>query len=358
VPWKEGGVVNERMLFVTRVKDGERMVDLCREFQISRKTGYKIFERYERLGALGLLDESRRPVRSPQRTPKETAELIIAVRKKHPTWGPLKIRSWLVVNRPGIKLPAPSTIGDLLHREGLVQPRRRKRSTPPNPSPLTLAHACNEVWCVDFKGQFRLGNGRYCYPLTITDLYSRYIIACEALEKPDEASARPVFEMVFRKFGLPKVIRSDNGVPFATRGIAGLSRLSAWWLRLCVQPERIKPGHPEQNGQHERMHRTLKAETTRPAAQNILQQQERFDRFVAIYDEERPHEALGLVTPASIYVPSERAFPDPLPELQYPLHDLTRTVSASGHIHLFGRRSRLYLSAASWSADRTPRARR
>jgi putative transposase len=337
----------ERTKFVLRLEEGERMVDLCREFGISRKTGYKLWERYKRFGGVGLFDESRKPMRSPQRMSKELEELLLGGRKGHPTWGPKKVKAWLSTKNPGLKLPAPSSIGDLFKRHGLVTRRKRPRFPAAyGVGPLEQAREANHVWCADFKGQFKLGNGKYCYPLTITDRFSRVLLACEGLEGAVTESSLAVFQMAFRQYGLPSVIRTDNGPPFASRGLGGLSQLSVQWMRLGIRPERIEPAHPEQNGQHERMHLVLKQETTRPAAANFLQQQERFDRFVHVYNQERPHEGLDQRTPASCYQPSLRPFPETLPEPEYPLHDVVRTVNNEGRVHLWGRAQHVYLSTA------------
>lgn len=337
------------MKFVARIEEGERMIDVCAEFGISRKTGYKFLNRYRQYGPVGLCDEPKVAHRLPHRLPDEVAKLLLDARIAHPTWGPRKLRAWLLAKTPAVRLPSPSTIGDLLKRRGLIQPRRR-RHTPPLPStPRSVALAPNQVWCADFKGQFRLGNGRYCYPLTITDSFSRFIVSCEALEDTKGGPAQTAFEMAFRQHGLPEVILTDNGAPFASRGLLGFSKLSAWWLRLGIRHQRTDPGHPEQNGRHERMHRTLKAETTRPAAATFLQQQERFDRFVHEYNIERPHEALDLRPPSSMYTPSRRRFPEHLPEPSYRLHDMSARVASCGHVRLPGASRAvpsLYLSAA------------
>jgi len=248
-------------------------------------------------------------------------------------------------------MPAASTIGDFLARRGLVEPRRRRRAVAPHPLPLTKPQAANDVWCADFKGQFRLRNGSYCYPLTISDRHSRYLLGCEGLESVRGDSAALVFDATFRRYGLPRVIRTDNGVPFASKGILGLSRLSVRWLRLGIRPERIKPAHPEQNGQHERMHRVLKAETTRPAAATLLQQQERFDRFLEEYNHQRPHEALGQVPPVIVYAPSQRIFVEPR-DPEYPLHDDERRVACSGHLRFGGRKGSNYFVSAALAGEK------
>jgi transposase InsO family protein len=298
MPWKESSVVNERLKFVLRVKDGERVTDLCREVGISRKTAYKFLERFERLGAVGLYDEAPVAERQPHKVKAEVEQLIVAARREHPTWGPLKLRAWLCAKHPANALPAVSTFGRVLSRNKLVEGVRRARPRPaPSTTPTSMAHEPNSVWCCDYKGQFRLGNGRYCYPLTVTDLFSRYLLACEGMDRIDGEAARTAFELLFREYGMPHAMLSDNGPPFATSVPHGLSKLSAWWLRLGIQHQRIEPGDPEQNGAHERMHLTLKRETTRPPGANQLQQQERFDRFRELFNLERPHEALEQKPP-------------------------------------------------------------
>jgi transposase InsO family protein len=332
MPWKECSVVEERLRFVSRLLEGEAMSDVCREFGVSRKTGYKIFGRYKEHGLEALSDRSRRPVRYANQLPAPIEAMIVRCKEDKPYWGARKIRELLVRRLAGdVRIPASSTIHAVLHRHGLVKPpgrpRRRARGTA-----LSPGAGPNDLWCADFKGEFRLGDGRYCYPLTVTDHASRYLLLCEALESTREALAITAFEQLFQERGLPGAIRSDNGVPFASpNGLYGLSRLSVWWLRLGIGIERIKPGRPQQNGRHERMHLTLKKETTRPPGQNSLQQQGRFDAFVREFNNERPHEALEMKAPAQVYLPSPRPYLG-LPGLSYPMHDRDIMVTACGRL--------------------------
>lgn len=321
---------------MTRLARGERMTDLCREFGISRKTGNKFKARFERLGAAGLEDQSRAPHVIPHKTPPELVELILDERRQHPTWGARKLKDVLErrLDRP---MPSHGAIERALARAGLVTPRkRRRRGSKPEGGHLRVAAEANEVWCIDYKGQFRLGDRTYCYPLTITDQHSRYLVACEGMAAISDEDARDVCEEVFREWGLPLVVRSDNGAPFASTGLGGLTKLSAYLLRLGIDLERIRPAHPEENGRHERMHRTLKAETTRPARANLLQQQERFDEWAHEFNHERPHEGIGMKRPAELFTPSTKAMPSALPELAYPMHDDTLRVSRWGYIHVAG----------------------
>jgi transposase InsO family protein len=339
MPWKASHFMDERMQFLARLMKGERMTDLCEEFGISRKTGYKFRDRYEKHGVAALQDQSRAPKRVARKTSDAVAEMLVATRRAHPTWGGRKIKEMLEHGEEGLKLPSASTIAVVLNRHGIVQKRRVRLRPRVHHGNLTTPDGPNDVWAADYKGQFRLGNREYCYPLTATDLHSRFILAVEALDATDEEQARMVFESVFRAYGLPLVLRTDNGSPFASQGLAGLTRLSAWWLRLGICHQRTEPAHPEQNGCHERMHRTLKAETTRPARDTCLQQQERFDQFREEFNERRPHEALDMKRPADLYQPSDRLLPDPLPELEYPLHDDVLVVQRGGHVRLPRRRS-------------------
>src|SRR5262245_15369272 len=294
MPWKECHVEDERLRFVARLLDGESMATLCGEFGISRKTGYKIYARYKHWGIRGLTDRSRRPYRHANQLPQALERQILAMKRHYPAWGAPKIRERLRRQGLGLRCPAISTVHAVLDRHGLVQRRRRRRAKAEGTT-LSWPTQPNALWCADYKGEFMLANRRYCFPLTITDFASRYLLMCEALATTRETYAFPVFERVFHEFGLPAAIRTDNGVPFASpNALYGLSRLSVWWLRLGIRIERIRPGHPEQNGRHERMHLTLKTEATKPAAANVLQQQARFDVFVDRYNEDRPHQALGM----------------------------------------------------------------
>lgn len=347
MPWKERSHLDERMHFITRVKSGEKVTDLCKEFGISRKTAYKFMDRYSKHGPSGLHDVSRRPHHSPNQTPEEIKALIVDTKREKPTWGAGKIRAWLLRKNPDLKIPSRFTVHAILNQYNLVNHRRRGRRKTASSffqKPIPQSKSSNQIWCADFKGQFRLGNQRYCFPLTVTDHFSRYIISCESLEDTKGAGAQPIFEAAFEEYGLPEIILTDNGSPFASCGLLGLSRLSVWWLRLGIKLHRIVPGHPEQNGRHERMHLTLKLETTRPSANNILQQQEKFDRFKKIFNSERPHEGLKMKVPEDYYKSSKRIFPKELPKISYPLHDTTKIVSANGSLK-FGRKA-FHLSAA------------
>jgi transposase InsO family protein len=324
--------MEERLRFVARLLEGEPMTDACRSFGISRKTGYKIFDRYKEHGLEALTDRSRRPVRYANQLPPQVESLIVGLKQDKPHWGARKLRELLVRRLNGdVRVPAKSTIHAVLDRHGLVK-RMGKARNRATGTPLSEGAAPNELWCADFKGEFKLGNGRYCYPLTVTDHASRYLLLCEALESVREELAVTAFQRLFAERGLPNAIRTDNGVPFASpNGLYGLSRLSVWWLRLGIEIERIKPGHPQQNGRHERMHLTLKKEATRPPGMNSLQQQARFDDFLDEFNRERPHQALAMKRPADVYVPSVRPY-NGLPDLDYPFHDRDILVTACGRI--------------------------
>ena len=338
--------MDERMRFVIRHKDGESMASLCREFGISRKTGYKIFDRYQECGLEGLSDRTRRPFRYANQLPEPITAAIVAARREKPSWGARKIRERLVRRLPhGVKIPAISTIHAVLDRAGLVSHPVRSR-TRAQGTPLSEGLSPNDLWSTDYKGEFMLADKRYCYPLTVTDHASRFLLLCEAMESNAEKPAFTAFERLFRERGLPRAIRSDNGVPFASpNGLFNLSKLSVWWLRLGITIERIKPGHPQQNGRHERMHLTLKQEATRPAGANLLQQQGKFDDFVEEFNRQRPHEALGMKCPVEFYTPSPRVY-DGIPEPHYPFHDRTVMVTSCGRLCLYRKKINLSTSLA------------
>ena len=332
MPWKELSQVDQRLRFIAECQAGEgSFTEHCAHFGVSRKTGYKWRDRYASEGPSGLGDRSRRPLTSPESTPLPIVERLLALRRSHPNWGAKKLLK-VLADRGITDLPGRSTCCDLLRRHGLVvSPRRRKYPGHPGrpQSPMTEPNA---VWTADFKGQFRTRDGEYCYPLTVADGYSRFLLACKGLRSPSITLSRPVFFRLFSDYGLPRIIRTDNGVPFATTALGRLSTLSVWWIRLGIFPELIEPAHPEQNGRHERMHRTLKRETAIPSKANLAAQQRRFDQFRQEFNNERPHEALGQETPASFYKPSPRPLPSKLPPIEYPPHFEVRYVSANGAI--------------------------
>lgn len=335
MPWKERCVMDERMFFIGRLQNGEKMTDLCKEFGISRKTGYKFLNRYNGLGPMGFYDLSRRPHTSPHKTSEEIKELIFNTKQEKPTWGAAKIREWLIRRHNGVNIPSRFTVHEILNKYNLVQRRiSRRKGNGFFQSPVVDSRGPNEIWCADFKGQFQLGNGKYCYPLTVSDHFSRFLITCEGLENTKEDMAQKVFENTFEEYGLPDVIKTDNGVPFASIGLFGLSKLSVWWLRLGIKLQRIEPGQPQQNGRHERMHLTLKRDTTRPSGANFLQQQEKFDQFKNLYNTERPHEALGMKCPGEIYQHSKRKLPKELKDPQYPFHDYIKRVDWGGKLRI------------------------
>jgi len=333
MPWHERNALDQRNEFIREWLERERPVaELSRIYGVSRKTAYKWLERFRQSGRAGLADRSRAPHHSPQAIDEETAAAIVAARQKHPTWGARKILQSLKRQQPEEAWPAASSIGELLKHEGLIQARRSRRKTPPYSEPLKHATAPNQLWCADFKGWFYCGDGTRCDPFTMTDAYSRYLLRCRATEKSDGVHTRAVMEAVFREYGLPEAIRTDNGSPFASRAPGGLSRLSMWWLQLGIRHERIAPGCPEQNGRHERMHRTLKQETASPPEANRRRQQQSFAAFERVYNQERPHEALDWKTPAELYVASARRYPDRLPELEYPPGVHLRRISQQGSL--------------------------
>lgn len=333
MPWSQTSPMDQKTQFIADyLRDRLSMTELCALYNVSRKTGYKWVDRYLTHGPQGLEERSRRPSTSPRHTPDNVVAAILEARQRHPSWGAKKLVSILRTRHPRWPWPARSTVCDILSRHGLVPKKRKRRSIGHPGKPISHIGAPNDVWSADFKGHFKTGDGRYCYPLTITDGYSRFLLSCQALSSTSVAEAKPVFTRVFKEFGLPQRIRTDNGVPFATNTLGRLSQLSAWWVRLGILPEFIEPGKPQQNGRHERMHRTLKAETTRPPGATLRAQQRKFNHFREEFNHERPHEALDMRTPAACYEPSPRKMPHKLPSLEYPDRFEVRYVSANGGI--------------------------
>ena len=343
MPWKETGPVLERHRFIDDYLSGfYTITELSSRYNVSRRTLHKWLARHDAEGLEGLGDRPRTPHHSPQETAEEIAARVVAFRKRFPFMGPRKIIARLTELEPDVEWPAASTAGDILRRAELVTPRRR-RNPPAHPlRTRAVPSQPNDLMTCDYKGQFLLRNHRYCYPLTVVDHVSRYILACDAFSSTQQEHTRRVFERVFRRHGLPRAILSDNGSPFGSPGLARLSRLSLWWIRLGISVERIVPGHPEQNGAHERMHRTLKAQTTRPPETTLERQQRRFDQFVHEYNNERPHEAHGQKRPSTLYTSSPRPYPESLPAIEYPGHFETRKVDHTGMIRW--KSSRLFLS--------------
>lgn len=334
MPWKETCAMDEKKAFLAAYLEGDmKMTALCQEFGISRPTGYAMIERYQQDPESYHRESSRAPHHHPNEASRRLVQLIMKQRRKQPAWGPVTIRSVLERMYPDEIWPAASTIGAILKREGAIPaaPKRRLGAIPRSTA-LTEPAAVNEVWGIDYKGQFRTGDRKYCYPLTLTDRYSRFVLGCVGRRTVAEEYARPAMQKLFEAYGLPKVIRSDNGPPFATNGLAGLSRLSAWWLRLGIVAERIKPGHPEENGSHERMHGVMKAELLKTVQWDMASQQRAFNTWRKVYNEERPHHALGMRRPAELYQPSPRRMPDRDPEVSYsPQHEV-RMIRQNGSI--------------------------
>ena len=340
MPWTETCVMEKRVKFIMEVLDSTySMTELCSYYLISRKTGYKWLGRYRQGGIKALHDSSRKPHSHPRKISHQVKESILAIKGRFPKWGAPKIRARLERIHPAwSSYPAISTIGLFLHKQGLTHSRKHRRKATPTELPLTSGRYSNQVWCADFKGHFNTGNGNRCNPLTISDHSSRYLLCCRHLDRMNYKLTRMRFERVFREYGLPEVIRTDNGTPFSSRGLGGLSRLSYWWIRLGIHPERIEPGHPEQNGRHERMHKTLKDHTARPPAKTLIQQQRRFNEFCSEYNEHRPHEALEMRTPSECYCGSIRKFPSRLPQVSYPDYMQIRRIYLHGDILYLGKR--------------------
>ncbi len=331
MPWnKDEPVFERRFRFIKMYETGHYTItELSHHFGVCRNNAYKWVRRYREEGAEGLLDRRRTP-HNTRRTPPEVEAAVLALRDKHPYWGAKKLKRLLELHQPHREWPSKSCIGDILKRHGRVQVRQKRRKWAHPGKPVVSMDAPNQVWCADYKGHFRLGTREYCYPLTVSDGCSRYLLGCEGLTGTDTQQAQAVFHRLFEEYGLPEYILTDNGSPFASAGMAGLSRLSVWWIRLGIIPKRTQPSSPQQNGRHERMHRTLKAEATRPPSPTMTHQQARFDAFRHEYNDVRPHEALGMNPPAELYMRSPRRFPDKLPRLEYPNHAVVRKVSTSG----------------------------
>jgi putative transposase len=333
MPWKETCAMEQKMQMIKCWKSGEfTITDLSFLHDVSRKTIYKWLKRYREEGPTGLGDRSRATMQHSNATRSEVTDRILAIKRRHVRWGPKKVVAWLKEQYQEEKWPAISTVSEILKREGLVNPRKKRRRTPPYTDPFTACDKPNAVWCADFKGQFKTEDGKVCYPLTITDSYSRYLLLCKGLRRPRFKETRACFELVFKEYGLPEAIRTDNGAPFASVGIGALSKLSVWFMKLGIRPERIEPGHPEQNGRHERMHRALKETTASPPRRDIWAQQKAFDEFIYEYNFERPHEALEQKTPITAYQKSNSPYLRNIPPVIYPYGVVLRKVNCNGEI--------------------------
>src|SRR5512138_1550117 len=347
MPWRASSVMQEKLQFILEYEgDEETMTELCNRYGVSRETGYVWLRRYRATGIAGLLELNRAPRSHPNQTPPEIERAVLELRQAHCRFGPRKLKQRLSDREPGRAWPATSTIGEIIKRAGLVVERKKRRRTEPYTEPLAHADGPNRVWCADFKGWFRTQDGTRIDPLTISDAYSRYLLRAQAVEKTDTERARAIFEAAFREYGMPEAIRTDNGAPFASKAVAGLSRLAVWWIKLGSVPERIEAGHPEQNGRHERMHRTMKEAVAMPAAEDWRSQQLALDRFRQEYNEVRPHEALGMKTPAAVYQASPREYPERVPEPEYPDSMLVRSVQQKGHFHW--KKQEVFLSEVLW----------
>jgi transposase InsO family protein len=335
--WKNTDEYRERLKFIGDWLKGEfSFSDLCSRYGISRKTGYKLINRYKEEGEQALRPRTHARHHHPNATPHVIQKRILELKHRFPYWGPDKLRDWLLLNEGHERWPAASTIGDILKKHGLVKPRKTRRHVPAHSEPFAECSAPNDVWSADFKGQFKVG-ANYCYPLTISDNYSRFLLTCKGLKHPALKETMAGFEQAFIEFGLPEAIKTDNGQPFAGLSIGGLTRLSIWLLKLGIMPERIQKGHPEQNGRHERMHRTLKEATALPPKNTFLEQQFSFDQFRNEYNYERPHQALDGQRPADVYQSSRRNLPQRIPEMIYPDDFEIRKVRSNGEIRWYGK---------------------
>lgn len=345
MPWAETDPVREREKFILDYRTGLwTMTELCERHGISPKSGYKWRRRFESGGYPALKDRSRAPKTCPHRMSERIRARLLEVKGRYPTWGARKVVHFLMLEEPRRTWPAESTVNELFLREGLVRETRRRRKHKHPGRPYVEAERPNDVWSTDFKGEFRTQDGRYCYPLTIADLHSRYVLDCRALLSTKTDPVKAAFEKLFRKVGLPRVILSDNGAPFcASQALHGLSRLNAWWISLGIEHVRTQPAKPQQNGVHERMHRTLKAEATKPPGKNAAGQQQKFNAFLRTYNEQRPHEGINNVRPADLWTTSEREYPTTIPAPEYPQHCEVRRISPNGSFRF--KRDQLHLAA-------------
>lgn len=345
MPWKASSVMEEKLRFIFEYERKEStMGELCSRFGISRETGYVVLRRFRQYGLKGLEELDRAPLRHPNQTSAEIERAVLELRQAHMRWGPRKLRRILERDRPGPEWPATSTVGEIIKRAGLVVARKKRHRAEPYSEPLAHAMESNRVWCADFKGWFKAGDGTRIDPLTISDAWSRYLLRCQAVEKTDTERVRAIFEAAFREYGMPQAIRTDNGPPFASPALRGLSRLAVWWIKLGIAPERIEAGHPEQNGRHERMHRTLKQDLQ--LGRDWRAQQRQLDQFHQDYNQLRPHEALGMQTPAAVYVPSPRPYPERVPEVEYP--DTMQVLRVKSHGHFRWKKHDVFLSEVLW----------
>lgn len=345
MPWKETCAMDQKMQLIgDYLKNSYSITELSDMYEVSRNTVYKWIERYKQGGNTALTEKSRTPIQHPNATSLEIARKVVSAKLHYPKWGPRKVIYWLNVNYPAQIWPANSTAGQILKRAGLVKARKRRMHTPPYSEPFQECLGPNMVWSIDYKGHFNTLDGRVCYPLTVTDNYSRYLLGCSGLRHPSYIESKQILEALFKQYGLPAAIRTDNGTPFASTGLGALSRLSVWFIKLGIKPERIRPGHPENNGRHERMHRTLKEAVANPPKKNLVRQQKAFDVFRAEYNNERPHEALGMQTPATLYRSSLRAYPKRMQAIGYPGNCIVRKVRQNGEIQWKG--EKVYVSQA------------
>ncbi len=331
--WRGVTVMDQRIRFLSDYLEGfYSFSELCQHFGVSRKTGYKWVGRYRDYGVEGLEERSRRPLACPHQTDDAIIQAIVRERRKHRTWGPKKLLHVIGKRHPEWTLPAISTAADILKRKGLIEPKRRRLRRQHPGCPKTTCNAPNEIWTADYKGHFKMLNGQYCYPLTVCDMHSRYLLGCSAHSAISLVASQVTFTRLFKTYGLPERIRTDNGVPFASSAIARLSALSVWWIKLGVYPEQIEPGKPQQNGKHERMHRTLKKEATIPPGRHLTAQQQQLNAFREEYNKIRPHESLDMKTPAEVYTASNRKMPENILPYEYPQHFEVRRVSRNGGI--------------------------